>query len=184
MYMRSSNLSSVILLLLPFRNSLLMVFDSFNSNSIETPNLVSLVFKPHSFKNTHELIIRNMTHLSTLTIDNDCFAAGSTFVLDSWFSFSCLHSVDVPELVNFSIGGGVAKSEDEACFANVESVTFTNLPKIHEFAVSGIAFPNAVNVSITSMASLTSFTLGLSLPKLTLGENVFGKCKNFELKSM
>ena len=65
-------------------------------------------------------------------------------------SSSSSQFIDVPELVNFSIGGDIAKSEEEACFANVESVTFSNLPKIHNFSVSGIAFPNAKNVTVSS----------------------------------
>ena len=68
-------------------------------------------------------------------------------------SSSSSQFIDVPELVNFSIGGDIAKSEEEACFANVESVTFSNLPKIHNFSVSGIAFPNAKNVTISSILS-------------------------------
>ena len=68
-------------------------------------------------------------------------------------SLSSSQFTDVPELVNFSIGGDIAKSEEEACFANVESVTFSNLPKIHNFSVSGIAFPNAKNVTISSFFS-------------------------------
>ena len=97
-------------------------------------------------------------------------------------SSSSSQFIDVPELVNFSIGGDIAKSEEEACFANVESVTFSNLPKIHNFSVSGIAFPNAKNVTISSFFFILSIIIELSLLRLVFGDNVFSKCKNFVLE--
>ena len=97
-------------------------------------------------------------------------------------SSSSSQFIDVPELVNFSIGGDIAKSEEEACFANVESVTFSNLPKIHNFSVSGIAFPNAKNVTVSSFFFILSIIIELSLLRLVFGDNVFSKCKNFVLE--
>ena len=97
-------------------------------------------------------------------------------------SSSSSQFIDVPELVNFSIGGDIAKSEEEVCFANVESVTFSNLPKIHNFSVSGIAFPNAKNVTVSSFFFILSIIIELSLLRLVFGDNVFSKCKNFVLE--